>query len=165
MTEGIEKTTSPRGQEISYPSHAMTAFARAQSAFLLLLTCAACLPGQSQALDAQIEGIVEDANGSVVSAATITATNVETGASRSVTSRENGAYRLPILTLSKYSVVAEHPGFKRFEREGVVLSAGQTAVVDITLQIGALVETVTVNSDVPIAALTKNEIGRLINSR
>src|SRR5215208_4007614 len=140
----------------------MTAFFRAQSVFLLMLVCTAGLTAQSQALDAQIEGTVSDSNGAAISAATVTATNVETGAVRSISSGENGAYRLPILPLGRYSVVVERPGFKRFERQGVNLSAGQSAVVDVTLEIGAVVETVVVNSDAPIAELAKNEIGHLI---
>ncbi|MGI8410030.1 MAG: carboxypeptidase regulatory-like domain-containing protein [Pyrinomonadaceae bacterium] len=120
---------------------------------------------QSQALDAQIEGIVTDIHGSLIRGSVITAINIETGARRMAASGESGTYRFPILSLGTYSVIAEQSGFKRFERHGVALSTGQTASVTIIFEPGTPAETVIVTSDTAIADATKVEIGRLVNSR
>ncbi len=51
---------------------------------------------QSQALNAQIEGTVTDANGAGIPNANVTLANVETGATRTVTTDDNGFYRAPL---------------------------------------------------------------------
>jgi hypothetical protein len=143
----------------------MSFFAGAKSAILILLVSAFTVSAQSQAVDAQIEGVVVDINGAAIPAVTIIAANIETGGRRSAASRENGGFRIPLLPLGQYSIILEHPGFKRFERQGIILSAGQTAVIEVILETGTLQETVTVTADAAIADLSKNEIGRLVNVR
>ena len=68
---------------------------------------------------------------------TVTITNIETGTERSVVTNEKGLYRAPLLPLGTYRVVAELQGFKKFEQTGITLSVGQTAVVNVTLGVGA----------------------------
>src|SRR5215207_11105032 len=89
---------------------------------------------QSQTSNGQIEGTVLDRNNSAVASATITATNIETGANRSVTTDESGVYRFPLLPLGGFRITAEAAGFKKFVREGIILATGQTATININLQ-------------------------------
>ena len=91
---------------------------------------------QSQALNGQIEGTVLDQNKSTVPNALITVTNIETGATRTVTSDESGVYRFPLLPLGTYRIVIEATNFKKLVREGVVLTTGQTATIDLKLEVG-----------------------------
>jgi hypothetical protein len=120
---------------------------------------------QSQALNGQIEGTVLDANKAAVAHAAITATNIETGASRSVTTNESSVYRFPLLPLGTYRISAEAVNFKKFVREGIILAAGQTATIDINLQAGDIKETVTVSADSSVADAGKTDLGRVMNSR
>ena len=53
-------------------------------------------------------------------------------------------YRAPLLPLGRYRVSAELQGFKKFEQQGLTLSAGQIGVVNVTLSVGNMSETVTV---------------------
>jgi len=131
----------------------------------LLLTVAAPphVLAQSQALNGQIEGIVSDANGAAIPAASITATNIETGTERKVTSDENGVYRVPLLPLGTYRVTAEAANFKRLVREGITLVTGQTATVALELEAGQVSEVVTVTGDTPIADPGKIDLGRVMN--
>src|SRR5687767_3983979 len=120
--------------------------------------------GQSQALNGQIEGVVSDANGAAVSGATVVARNIETGTERTATT-DNGLYRFPLLPLGTYRVTVEAANFKRVIREGITLSAGQTATVDLALEVGGLENTVTITSDAPIADTGKIDLGRTLNTR
>jgi hypothetical protein len=120
---------------------------------------------QSQALNGQIEGTVLDANGAVVPNATVTVKNVETGVEREVKTDESGFYRVPLLPLGTYRITVEAPNFKRLVREGVSLTTGQTATIDVMLEAGEVKETVTVTSDAPIADVGKIELGRVMNTR
>ena len=120
---------------------------------------------QSQALNGQIEGIVTDANGASLSGATVVARNIETGAERSATSDSSGVYRFPLLPLGNYRVTVEMANFKRLIREGITLTAGSTATVNLALEPGGVSETVTITSDAPIADPGKIDLGRTVNTR
>src|SRR5919197_245321 len=115
---------------------------------VLLLLLAVCAPAaaQSTAANGTIEGTAFDASGAVLPGVTVTITNVDTGAERSVVTNELGLYRAPLLPLGTYRVVAELQGFKKFEQTGVQLSVGQTQVVNATLAVGTVSETITVTS-------------------
>ena len=85
-----------------------------------LLTVALAVPAfaQSQAANGSIEGTVKDSSGGVLPGVTVTITNIDTGAERSVVTNESGLYRAPLLPLGTYRVVAELQGFKKYEEIG-----------------------------------------------
>ncbi len=120
---------------------------------------------QSQALNGQIEGTVTDASGAAVPNASVTVKNIEKGSELKINSDANGVYRAPLLQLGTYSVTVEAPNFKRLIREGITLSAGQTATVDLALETGDVSATVTISSDAPIADPGKIDVGRVMNTR
>ena len=95
----------------------------------------------------------------------VAVTNIETGVSRSLVTDGSGHYRALTLPLGSYTVRAELAGFKAVERTGVSLSAGQTALVDVTMEVGGVEEVVTVSAEPPIADPAKIDLGRTINSR
>ncbi len=118
---------------------------------------------QSQALNAQIEGIVTDANNAAIPNAKVTADNLNTGATRETVSDSGGFYRLPLLPLGAYRVTAEAASFKKLSRDGITLTTGQTATINLQLQTGAVTETVTITSDAPVADIAKIDVGRVMN--
>lgn len=120
---------------------------------------------QSQALNGQIEGVVTDASGAAVPNASITLRNIEKGTELKVTSDDSGVYRAPLLQLGTYRVTVEAPNFKRLIREGIILNAGQSATIDLSLEAGDVSATVTVSSDAPIADPGKIDVGRVMNTR
>ncbi|MGH9943511.1 MAG: TonB-dependent receptor domain-containing protein [Pyrinomonadaceae bacterium] len=131
---------------------------------LLLAATATRTAAQSQALNGQIEGAVTDSNGAAIPNASVTATNIETGAERKVTSDEDGIYRVPLLPLGAYRVTAEAPNFKRLVREGITITTGQTATVPLTLEAGEVSEVITITGDALIADPGKIDVGRVMNS-
>lgn len=120
---------------------------------------------QSQALNGQIEGVVTDANGAAVPNATIMVTNTQTGTTRTVTTDENGVYRVPLLPLGTYKLTAEASNFKKLVREGITVTTGQTATISLTLEAGGVSEIVTITADAPIADPGKIDVGRVMDSR
>jgi len=132
---------------------------------ILLVASTSPAVAQSQALNGQIEGTILDQNNAAVPSAVITVTNLDTGATRSVTSDESGVYRFPLLPLGTYRITAESASFKKFIREGIVLTTGQTATIDIGLQTGDVNEVVTVSADTSIADPGKTDVGRVMNTR
>jgi len=134
---------------------------------MLLAALALASPAfaQSQAVNGTIEGTVVDSSGAVLPGVTVTVTNTDTGAVRSVVTNESGSYRAPLLPLGTYTVVAELDGFKKFEQAGVTVSAGQTAVINVTMGVGSLNETISVTADSPIVDPAKIDLGRNLNER
>jgi hypothetical protein len=120
---------------------------------------------QSQALNGQIEGTVFDQNKAAVPDAVITVTNIEAGATRTVKSDGSGVYRFPLLPLGTYRITAEAANFKKLVREGISLTTGQIATVDLSLPAGEVQEIVTVSSDASIADAGKTDLGRVMNTR
>ncbi|HXG87557.1 MAG TPA: TonB-dependent receptor [Vicinamibacterales bacterium] len=117
---------------------------------------------QSQSINGTIEGTVVDDQGAVLPGVTVTVVNLDTGDTRVVVTNESGLYRAPLLTLGAYRVSAELQGFKKFEQTGVTISAGRTAVINLTLNVGELQETITVTGDAPLVDLGKIEQGRTL---
>lgn len=133
------------------------------TAFLLSLALASPAFAQSTAINGTIEGTVKDDQGAVLPGVTVTVSNIDTGDQRVVVSNERGLYRAPLLSLGTYRVVAELQGFKKFEQTGVSLRAGQTAVIDVSLTVGAVAETILVTADAPLVDLAKIEQGRTLS--
>ncbi len=133
------------------------------SAFILSLVVGSSAYAQSTAINGTIEGTVKDEQGALLPGVTITVSNIDTGEQRVTVTNGSGLYRAPLLSLGSYRVAAELQGFKKFEQSGVSLRAGQTAVIDVALSVGALAETITVTADAPIVDLAKIEQGRTLS--
>ena len=133
--------------------------------YIIVLVAAVTGYSQSQALDGQIEGTVVDQSSASVPNATVTATNIGTGAFRTVTTDEGGIYRIPLLPLGTYRITIDAPGFPRYVREGISLATGQSVTIDLQLEPGQLNETVTISQDAPVADTGKTDLGRVMNER
>src|SRR4029450_6276557 len=132
--------------------------------FLFVLSLASLAGAQGQAINGAIEGTVTDESGAVLPGVVVTVTNVDTGETRSVVTNDRGVYRAPLLPLGAYRVSAELQGFKKYDQAGISLSAGQVAVVDVKLAVGAVTETVSVTADAPVVDLGKIEEGRTLTT-
>ena len=94
----------------------------------------------------QISGRVMDSSGLALPGVTVTATQTSTSLVRSVVTNETGQYTLPSLPLGPYQLEAALPGFRTFVQSGITLQVNANLVIDATLPIGALNETITVSS-------------------
>jgi hypothetical protein len=105
-----------------------------------------------------ITGAVSDPGGAVVAAAGIQARHVETGTTYDTTSTATGNYTLSQLPVGTYEVTVTVPGFKRYTRGNLVVQVAAIVRADVTLEVGALTESVTVSDAAP---LLKTESGEL----
>ena len=138
---------------------------RVLATFLFSLSLAAAAAAQGQAINGTIEGSVADDSGAVLPGVTVTVTNTDTGDMRVVVTNESGVFRAPLLPLGSYRVSAELQGFRRYEQTGIALSAGQVAVLNVRLGVGAITETVSVTAEVPVVDFGRIEQGRVLNER
>jgi hypothetical protein len=113
----------------------------------------------------EIKGTVQDAQKAVLPGVTVTIRNQATGMFRETQTGADGTYLIPNVLPGTYDVIAELSGFRRFQREGVVLEIGKTASIDIQLQVGGLEEAVTVTGETPLVDTTSKEVGGNIGGR
>lgn len=100
----------------------------------------------AQAGAGDLTGIVYDPTGAVVPNAKITVLNAATGVTRATVSTSAGVYRFSALPVATYTMTVEAPGFRKSEVKGIVISVGTTISQDVHLEVGAAVETVTVEA-------------------
>jgi carboxypeptidase family protein len=113
-----------------------------------------CLPAFSQGSFGRILGTVTDQSGGVISGATVLVIDTERGITRTLTTDDAGVYNAPNLTAGNYTVRAGAAGFKKLERQNVVVEVGHEVRVDFTVQPGEQNQTVTVTEAVPLVETT-----------
>jgi len=112
---------------------------------LLLLLSVSAAFGQAQSNAADLQGTVRDATGAVVANAGVTARNPGTNFSRSVTTNDEGFYRIINLPPGDYEVTVEATNFKKAVLPKVTVTVGQAASLDVQLEPGQISESVTIS--------------------
>ena len=97
-----------------------------------------------------IQGRVVDAQGAVLPGATITATSPAMLGAQTTVSSETGNYRFPAVPPGTYTLTYELTGFNAVRREGIIISLGFTANINVELALATLQETVTVTGESPV---------------
>ncbi|MCS6805289.1 MAG: TonB-dependent receptor [Blastocatellia bacterium] len=120
---------------------------------------------QSQAAAAALEGTVVDPTAAVVPGATVTATNKETGLTRTVVTDERGRYVLSLLPPGDYTVTVNKEGFAEVKFDTVTLRVGDTVSLEVRLELATLrEETIIVAADqLPLIEPTRTHTGTVID--
>src|SRR5437588_10042810 len=118
---------------------------------LLVLGCSALF---AQTSTATVLGVVRDTSGALIPGVTVNVKHIETGLTRTVISSETGNYSVRSLPIGPYEITTTMPGFKQEVRRGINLGVGQEAVIDLTLEVGANAEQVTVSEEAPLVNTT-----------
>jgi len=118
------------------------------SALLILSLCPEAVNGQSTL--GTIRGTLADAQGRVAAGAAVRIVDEGTGVTRAVQTDSHGDFEAPHLRAGAYRVEDASPGFSAFRRDGLVLRAGETLRVDLSL-ISAVQEFVVAAQGAPAA--------------
>jgi hypothetical protein len=121
--------------------------------------------GIAQVTTARLEGLIRDTSGAAIPGVAVTATQTGTNLVFEGITNEIGLYIFPRLTPGTYTVTGELPGFKRASVSGIRLEVGDTATRHITLEVGDVSETITVEGDVAAVDTVSTAIGDVINTR
>src|SRR5215510_227894 len=127
---------------------------------LLLLSVAAF----SQTITASLQGRVSDNTGAVVAKANVTATNTETGLSRSTTTDASGEYNIASLPVGNYKVEVKAGTFQPQSRT-LTLKVGESASLDITLAPGQVEQQLTVTTTAPLIEPTRTSTDTVIEQQ
>ena len=123
------------------------------------------VPSVQAAPTGSILGTIRDANGSVVSGATVTALHIETNLSRSVVTDNNGDYIIASLPIGAYKITAALQGFKQAVIPEIVLQLDQKARIDINLEVGDITNQVTVAGMAPLVETESSSVGQVVDNQ
>src|SRR6266436_1462424 len=114
-------------------------------AVLILLVLLLGVPSLSaQVSTSSITGAVTDASGAVVASAQVEAKNEETGVEYVQNTTSSGNYSFASLTPGSYSITVTLAGFQSFRSVHNILTVGTPLVVDVSLKVGSVGQTVEV---------------------
>src|SRR5215475_2698282 len=114
---------------------------------LCVIVFAVCAAGAVAQYRAGIQGTVLDPQNTAISGATVTLTNKETGRTQTATTDEGGVYNFLSLPPGRYQLTAEASGFKKKSLTDLAVSAERIQAVNVTLELGDVSQSVTVNGD------------------
>jgi hypothetical protein len=135
---------------------------------LLILAMALLLPWQTQTYaqvaGATLSGAVTDTSGGAIPQSRMSIKNLATGVTRTITTDAAGFYSVPNLLPGTYEVTASAQGFADQVRTGITLTVGAQQVLNVTMQVGQVTQTVEVTAAAPDIQLVSSSIGAVVNS-
>jgi hypothetical protein len=114
---------------------------------------------------ADMTGRVLDQQGAVLPGVTLILRATDSGLYRQGVSGPNGVYQFTGMLPGMYQIEVELSGFRKYERSNLKLEVGKTLGLDVTMELGAMSEGVTVTAENPIVDLTSKTVGGFVETR
>jgi hypothetical protein len=112
---------------------------------------------------ARLVGTITDPSGAIIPSATVVATNVATHISTRAVTNGAGQYVIPDLVPGDYSITGEKTGFVKKTITGIVLQVGQMGQINLSLELGAVTQTVQVTGHPPLLDHVSSDLGQVID--
>src|ERR1700736_4291663 len=137
------------------------------SVVLILVVTGIVLPSRlsAQVVGATVSGTVVDASGAVTPNVTISFKNVATENIRNAVTNGQGFYIAPTLPAGPYEVSASAPGFATQVRTGITLNVGEELLLNLTMKVGRVNESIRVTVEAPTVDLANATLGGVTDSR
>src|SRR6185503_16419710 len=133
---------------------------------VVLLVVLGAVSASGQTIFGRISGTVTDSSGAVIPNATVTIRNNATNLERTATTDGEGFYTVTNLPVGSYTVAVEQKGFKKAVQTDNALAADTRLTVNITLEPGAVSETVEVSTAAgETVNTTSGEVARVVDKR
>ena len=126
---------------------------------VMLFLTSAIAYGQATA---QLSGRVTDDSGGVLPGVSVTVVQTDTGFTRTTVTDDSGTYVLPNLPIGPYRLEVMLAGFRTYVQTGIVLQVAATPAINVTLGLGELAETVTVEASAPLVDTQSAGIGEVV---
>jgi hypothetical protein len=113
----------------------------------------------------RISGTVMDPQGAIVATAEVVVKNEETGNDYKVKVGDDGTFVIASLPIAIYTVTVMAPGFKQTIVRNVQTQVGLASTIQVTLEVGAASESVTVTGGAEILQRETTNVGSVITGR
>jgi len=121
---------------------------------LVLMIAFEVLSAYSSAQTAQLSGVIRDSSGAVLTGATVTVLDKDTGEARATESNAEGSYSVAALKPGDYKITLAVQGFQALVYDDVAVHVGQELKLDFRLQPGRVQESVVVSGEAPLLNTT-----------
>jgi hypothetical protein len=118
-----------------------------------------------QAVRATLVGRVTDDSSAIVPGTKLTLTDTGTNETRELVASDTGEFVFPQLAPGQYTLIAEHPGFRKSVDTGIVLQVGQQARIDVVLKLGSVTEQVEVVAAAPLVSSENAAVGNVVDQK
>ncbi|MBN9661968.1 MAG: TonB-dependent receptor [Acidobacteria bacterium] len=132
---------------------------------LLLALVAATAIAHAQSSSGTILGTVRDSQDAVIPGAVVTVTDIAKKTARTFTTSAAGEYVVPFLDPGQYAITVEATGFKKYNQSGLTVRVADRLTIDFHLEIGQMVDQVTVEAATPLVNAVTNTLGQVIENR
>src|SRR4051794_1385411 len=129
---------------------------------LLVVAAAGSVFGQG--FQGGLRGSIKDAGG-VIPGVEVTLTNEQTNVKRSTVTNERGEYNFANVDPGTYGVKATLQGYKTIDRAGVRIGTQQFLTLDLTMEVGAITENVTVTGEAPLIDTSNASTGTVLDTQ
>ncbi len=129
------------------------------------LVLGASLPAVGQVDQGAITGTVQDSTGAFVPDARVTLLNTDQGISLQTQASSSGSYTFSPVRVGHYQISASANGFSTTTQQNLSVAVGQELQVNLTLQTGAVTETVTVSTEPPQLQTEESSVGQVVDER
>jgi carboxypeptidase family protein len=143
--------------------HAVRSAAPIRALLLAAAFAGAAWPAAAQGTTGAIAGFVTDQSKAALPGATVTIKSTDTGQSRVLVTDARGQYRAGELASGAYAVTVELSGFRTEQVQGLSLTVGQTADLNIQLQVGGVTEKVVVTAEAAVVATRQSSVAALVD--
>ena len=114
---------------------------------------------------AQLSGTVRDSSGGVLPGVTVTVTRTDTGFTRTVVTESGGTYVVPNLPTGPYKLEASLQGFRTYAQTGIVLQVNGNPTINVTLAVGDVAETISVEGAAPLVDVRSAGISEVVDNQ
>ena len=121
--------------------------------------------GMAQTVAGTISGLVTDPSGAAIAGATIVATDIDRNVNLRSVSNESGFYLLTPVPPGRYRVRSEKAGFRAFVIESLPVATQQKATVNVSLQVGAITESVTISGGAQLIETTSATLSGVVENK
>ena len=135
---------------------------RSTLGFLFVLLFCVAPAAFAQGASGQLSGNVVDANGAVVSGATIKLTSLATAQQRETTTNDSGDFAFTLLPAGDYKLEISASGFRTVVVEQVRINVTQTTTLPVRLDAATVSEMVTIKAEAPLVQQETSQVGRTI---
>ena len=131
----------------------------------VLLFLLACVPASAQQISGTIRGTVTDPSGAAIGGASVTATQLETGLTRSASTERDGSFVVLELPVGHYRLEIAAKNFEKYVQNGISVDVNETATIRVRLAVASTAQEVQVESNARLIQPTVTSMGQVVDER
>ncbi len=116
-------------------------------------------------INGSLRGRISDPGNAAIAGATITLRNNATATTLTTTSGGDGEYQFARVASGVYTLMIEKDGFKRAQREDLLITVNEAAIVNLVLSVGGVNETITIKADAQVVQSQTSNVSQIITEQ